>query len=114
MLLESKEFAEDVEMYSLRQGSEFSVLRELLGVDNVELLWKGMAPNQALRPTLAEFMVAFFKDHITKVEPSHLRHWYKNNVDDNTEVIPLFLDESHAEALLGESKDSFVLKSDQE
>jgi hypothetical protein len=41
MLLKSKEFARDVGMFSILQGSEYSGLREVLGVDKVRLLWKG-------------------------------------------------------------------------
>jgi hypothetical protein len=52
MLLKSKEFARDVGMFSILQGSEYSGLREVLGVDKVRLLWKGMPPHHALRPSL--------------------------------------------------------------
>ena len=53
MLLKSKEFARDVGMFSILQGSEYSGLFEVLGVDKVQLLWKGMAPNHASRPSLS-------------------------------------------------------------
>jgi len=115
-LLKSTKFAEDVAAFSLREGSKFSMLREHLGDDKVELLWKGMAPNPALRPTLPAFMCAFFEDYMTVVDnpEKDLRDWYETNVTEETEVIPLFLNEAHADFLLGDEKDSFVLKSDRD
>lgn len=115
-LLKSKEFANDVAAFSLLYGSKFAEMRNQLGRVKVGLLFKGLAPNPALRPTLPAFICAFFEEYMTVVDDpeNNLRKWYNTNVTEKTEVIPLFLDESHVDILLGSDKDSFVLKSDEE
>jgi len=113
-LLESKAFAADVEKFSLRDGSEFVKMRNELGADKVDFLWKGMAPNPALRPILFAFMTAFFKDQgmaVLQHPEDELGAWYES-LGEEEEVVPLFLDKSHAEMMLGSGMDTFVLKGD--
>jgi hypothetical protein len=115
-LWKGQAFAKDVSAFSLLEGTEFFQLRKLLGNDKVQLLWKGMAPNFVLRPTLLAFMFAFFGDSVTKIESpeEELRHWYAENAMEETEIIPLFLNERNVEILFGDDKDSFMLKGDRQ
>jgi hypothetical protein len=77
---------------------------------------EGNGAELPLRPTLLAFMFAFFGDSVTKIESpeEELRHWYAENAMEETEIIPLFLNQRHVEILFGDDKDSFLLKGDRQ